>query len=375
MNRPSTRDIAPAAIVLGLDLFGFLVVSSMGPAALGFTFVPLQFWLALAAIVVKAVLLLARRQFPLGVLLAISVCELPLFAMLTGEHSLGINGIAASVAAFSLALHTKSKVRDALALLISGLIVGLARGLTTPPLLGLSPAAFPLLTALGWLLPLVILFTIGLAVRGNRELTASLARQADLAERNAIIEERARIARELHDTTAHHLSAIAIQAQAARALIDANPTASKEHLDHVTSSITKALQDVRATVGKLSMSDAEVSRVPQPTDLASLIAEVQALGQDVSFSDTSHLSSSELVAAYRITQEALTNARKHAPGAPVTVSLSDDELRVFTPGSYSRGASGRGTISIQERAHAMGATAFNGPVEGGWLVNIHWRKP
>lgn len=376
MNRPSTRDISVAAIVLGLDLFGFLVSHTMTPATFSFTASPVQFWLILLTIVAKATFLLWRRNFPILVMLGISATELllPLYCLLSGEQSLGYNGIAASVAAFSLALHTRSKTRDTVILVISGLVVGIARAFTTPVLGDMSPQLFALLTTLGWVLPLVVMFAIGLAVRNNRELTASLARQAELAERNAIIEERARIARELHDTTAHHLSAIAIQAQAARALIDVNPTASKEHLDHVTSSIQKALQDVRAAVGKLSVTDAEVSRVPQPTDLSALISEVRGLGQDVSFSDTSHLSGAERVAAYRITQEALTNARKHAAGAPVTVTLSDGELRILTSGSFERGESGRGTISIQERAHAVGATAFNGPTEDGWLVHITWRK-
>ncbi|WP_052843332.1 sensor histidine kinase [Corynebacterium epidermidicanis] len=377
MNRPSTRDISVAAIALGLDLFGFLMSHTVAPATFSFAVSPVQFWLILLTIVAKASMLLWRRHFPVLVILGISAAELllPLYCLVTGEQSLGYNGIAATVAAFSLALHTRSKTRDIALLVIAGLTIGIARAFTTPVLGDMNPTLFALLTALGWLLPLVVMFAIGLAVRNSRELTESLARQAELAERNAIIEERARIARELHDTTAHHLSAIAIQAQAARALIDVNPRASKEHLDHVTSSITKALQDVRATVGKLSVTDAEVSRVPQPTDLPALISEVRGLGQEVAFSDTSVLSGAERVAAYRITQEALTNARKHAAGAPVTVTLSDDELCVLTSGSFERGESGRGIISIQERAHAVGATAFNGPTADGWLVRIKWRKP
>lgn len=376
MLRPSTRDIVLAAIVLGLDLFGFLMVSAVVPATFNFTISPVQYWLVLVGIVIKSALLLFRRQFPMLILLAISAVELviPLYSLATGEQSFGFNGVAAAVAAFSLSLHTRAKLRDAIILTVSGLVVGIFRALTTPPMAEMPRPVFSLLTTLGWLLPLLIFFSIGLAVRGSRELNASLAKQAELAERNAIIEERARIARELHDTTAHHLSAIAIQAQAARALIDVNPEASKQHLDHVSASITRALRDVRATVGKLSVSDAETERVPQPTDIPALIEEVRMLGQQVDFEDSSHFVGAEQIAAYRITQEALTNARKHAPGAPVTVTLSDDELRIFTPGSYQRGATGRGTIGIQERAHAVGATAFNGPVSDGWLVQITWRK-
>ena len=377
MNRLSARDIALAVIVLSLDLVGFLVASSMEPTPFNTALSPAQFWLILVAIIAKGILLLWRRKFPLSVLLGISATELlwSLYCLVTADHSLGYNGIAASVAAFSLALHTKSKTRDSISLIISGLIVGVLRAIAMPPLGGIEPPLFTLLTALGWLLPLIVFFAIGLAVRNSRELTASLARQAELAEENAIVEERARIARELHDTTAHHLSAIAIQAQAAQACIDVNPTAAKEHLQHVTSSTTKALQDVRATVGKLSVSDAEIHRIPQPTNMSALISEVRALGQAVTFSDTSHLSEGELIAAYRITQEALTNARKHATGAPVDVMLSDDELRIITRGTFTHSPAGRGTISIQERARAVGATAFNEPTENGWLVLITWRKP
>ena len=155
MDRLSARDIALAVIVLALDLVGFLVASSMDPTPFNTALSPAQFWLILGAIIAKGFLLLWRRKFPLSVLLGISATELlwSLYCLVTADHSLGYNGIAASVAAFSLALHTKSKTRDSISLIISGLIVGTLRAIAMPPLGGIEPPLFTLLTALGWMLP------------------------------------------------------------------------------------------------------------------------------------------------------------------------------------------------------------------------------
>ncbi|MEJ5927530.1 hypothetical protein WG915_02735 [Corynebacterium sp. H128] len=200
--RPATRDIVLFAIVLGMDLFGFLFSSSVAPAMVELPFSPIQQVLILCFIIAKCGLLLLRRRFPLGVMLGISLAEaaVPLYCLLMQESSIGFNGIAASAAAVSLALHSRHKTRDFTTLALFSLIVGMLRASVTPPMTQLSPTVFNVLTVLGWVVPLLIAYGVGLAIRNNRELNESLRSQAELAERNAIAEERSRIARELHDT-------------------------------------------------------------------------------------------------------------------------------------------------------------------------------
>ena len=211
----------------------------------------------------------------------------------------------------------------------------------------------------------------GYVVLSNRRL-AEAKRQTLLAN------ERTRIARELHDTTAHHLSSIAIQTTAARAVLHANPHAAEQQLEGISNSISKALADVRATVNHLrTPTEAETNRTPQPTlaTIPDLITECQQLGMTIRVTgpglrDT--LTTPEQQCAYRIIQEALTNARKHAPGAPVTIHMDNHGLTVQTHGHFQPSPPGRGSIGMHERAYNCGATLTNQPNTQGWEVTLTW---
>ncbi|WP_449259306.1 sensor histidine kinase, partial [Corynebacterium durum] len=190
--------------------------------------------------------------------------------------------------------------------------------------------------------------------------------------------ERTRIARELHDTTAHHLSSIAIQTTAARAVLHANPHAAEQQLEGISTSISKALADVRATVNHLrTPTEAETNRTPQPTlaTIPDLITECQQLGMNIHVTgpglrDT--LTTPEQQCAYRTIQEALTNARKHAPGAPVTIHMDNHGLAIQTHGHFQPSTPGRGSIGMQERADNCGAILTNQPNTQGWEVTLTW---
>ena len=218
---------------------------------------------------------------------------------------------------------------------------------------------------------------IGYIVSNNQRLVAA-QRQTLLAE------ERTRIARELHDTTAHHLSSIAIQTTAARAILHSNPTAVEKQLEGISTSISQALADVRATVNTLrTPTEAEAAHTPQPTiaRIPDLITECRNLGMSIRVTGPglrTNLTAPEQQCAYRTIQEALTNARKHASGAPVTINLDEAGLMVtthgiFTPGEPRRIVPGRGSVGMQERANHCGATLINEPDSDGWKVALTWK--
>ena len=206
----------------------------------------------------------------------------------------------------------------------------------------------------------------------------SNSRLAEAKRQTLLANERIRIARELHDTTAHHLSSIASQTTAARAVLHANPHAAEQQLEGISTSISKALSDVRATVNHLrTPTEAETNRTPQPTlaTIPDLITECQQLGMNIHVTgpglrDT--LTTPEQQCAYRTIQEALTNARKHAPGAPVTIHMDSRGLTVQTHGHFQPSPPGRGSIGMHERADNCGATLTNQPNTQGWEVTLTW---
>lgn len=377
MARIRRVDVAVAVVVALLDLVGFFIVLTV-PAPFDLSLTPLMYGLTTALIVIKSALLLVRRTRPLLVFTAISAAEtvVPIVSLSVGENSVTYNGIAAIVAAVSLALHTAHRSRDFAMTTGLAFFVGVLRAVTVPSDITSEQELLKYLAIPGWAVPIMVAFVLGLMIRNSRELNESLRERAELAEVNAIIEERNRIAAELHDTTAHHLSAIAIQTNAVKALIDENPEAARMHLKAISESANKALDDVRATVGRLSATEAEIQRVPQPStsQVRQLVDESLALGMDLTVRGElpEGLSSTQQTSLYRIVQEALTNARKHAPGQPVIVDFSHQSVSVTTRGDFTRGHAGRGTRSIAERAKALGASVRNEPIEAGWVVQVDW---
>ncbi len=191
--------------------------------------------------------------------------------------------------------------------------------------------------------------------------------------------EREQLARELHDTVAHHVSGIAIQAQAGRAVAAAHPERAVEALAVIEDAATRALTELRAIVGVLrATQDTELA--PQPG-----VAEVEQLATDgrtrpcveVQISgEFDDLTPAVGAAIYRLAQESITNARRHARHATrVTVAVTGDadqvRLTVDDDGSTagSRGPAGFGLVGMRERASLLGGTFHAGPAaERGWRV-------
>ncbi|SNT49048.1 Histidine kinase [Actinomadura meyerae] len=224
-------------------------------------------------------------------------------------------------------------------------------------------------------------------IRRRRAAAAALAASRRTFE-STLLEhtargERARIARELHDVVAHHISMISVQAETARLAVPGMPAEGAERLLAIGDTARTALTEMRRLLGVLR-EDAGTGpdRRPQPglSQLLDLVDQTRESGAGaVRLIVRGHVAALDPgleLAAYRIAQEALTNARRHAPGAAVDVEIdyAPDALRVAVrdngPGPREAGApAGHGLLGMRERAAAAGGELRTGPGPvGGFLV-------
>ncbi|MFJ6071950.1 histidine kinase [Streptomyces sp. NPDC093065] len=250
-----------------------------------------------------------------------------------------------------------------------------------PFLASLAIAVLLAVTVLGW----------GLLVRSKRQLLLSLRDRARHAEAEARLRSeqaqrlaREAIAREMHDVLAHRLTLLSVHAGA----LEFRPDAPREEVARaagvIRESAHEALQDLREIIGVLRAAESDDAGRPQPTlaALDALVAESRAAGMKVALAervpDPGAVPASVGRTAYRIAQEALTNARKHAPGTEVTVSVTGapgDGLTLSVRNAPPDGevphvpGSGQGLIGLTERATLAGGTLEHGPTpEGGFEV-------
>src|SRR5687768_7235541 len=195
------------------------------------------------------------------------------------------------------------------------------------------------------------------------KLTGRLVQERATAERAAVAEERSRIARELHDVIGHEVTVIALQADAAAAALAKAPERAAAPIAAIRRSAAEALAEMRRVVGMLRVAEEEELR-PQPGlgDVPALVEQSRAAGAHVDLtlrppSRPTHASVE--LAAYRLVQEALTNARRHAPGAPVDVRVVGDDAEVLVEVVNRRDgaipaprpeSSGFGLVGMRERS-------------------------
>ncbi|MEU6664479.1 sensor histidine kinase [Streptomyces sp. NPDC046727] len=231
-----------------------------------------------------------------------------------------------------------------------------------------------------------VLVWFGHLARRSAELTRRLrAEQAERARR-AVAEERGRIARELHDVVAHHMSVISVQAGLARFVFDSNPGTARGALGTIADTSGEALEELRRMLQVLREEDPEApERAPMPTlaRLGDLLDRVRAGGLpvDLAVEGTARpLPPGVELCAYRVVQEALTNALKHAGPARARVELRygaheltvrvTDDGEGADPARVPKG-SGHGLIGMRERAKLYGGTIVVGPrSEGGYEVRL-----
>lgn len=200
--------------------------------------------------------------------------------------------------------------------------------------------------------------------------------QHQLAERSRA-EERTRIAGEMHDVIGHALTVSLLHVSSARLALDEDPDEARRALEEAERLARSSLEEVRATVG-LMRSDAPGERAPLPAaaDIGRLVESFRSAGTVVDLAvtgDLGALGSARGLAAYRIVQEALTNAVKHAPGERVTVSVTVESgtatVAVRNGGDVDASAPlGTGLLGMRERAEGVGGRLRAGAEQRGWLV-------
>jgi signal transduction histidine kinase len=215
-----------------------------------------------------------------------------------------------------------------------------------------------------------------LLVGRERSLVEQLrAAQADLAERSRA-EERNRIARELHDVIAHSLTVSLLHVSSARLAVEYDPSDAARSLAEAERLGRQSLTEVRSIMGVTRSDSGEAIAAPVPgiDGVRELIDRLRRAGVQVSLAvdgDISCLPATTSSTAYRIVQESLTNAAKHAPGSVVAVRVVAErhrvELVVDSAGKPGRGA-GMGVQTMRERAEAVGGSCTAGPEGDGWRV-------
>ncbi|MEO3798787.1 sensor histidine kinase [Nonomuraea sp. B1E8] len=268
------------------------------------------------------------------------------------------------------------------------------------PLLAVALAAAGRTDGQAWMLALLAACTApaaalaGIARRARRRAMADTAARQVMSEsllEHAARGERARIARELHDVVAHHISMVAVQAETARLAVPGMPDAGAERLLAIGDTARAALTEMRRLLGVLREdAEAEPAWRPQPGLRLHELNELLDASREASGTVTRlvlrgtpvELDPGVELAAYRIIQEALTNVRRHAPGAAVDVELDygDEVVRLRVrdngPGPPSNEPGdepgdeqgGHGLSGMRERAAAVGAGLHTGPAPGGGFL-------
>jgi signal transduction histidine kinase len=240
--------------------------------------------------------------------------------------------------------------------------------------------------------PGIAMLILRRSVRDRQLLTETLAARAELLEREqqlradqAVSEERARIARELHDLVAHNVSVMVVQAGAERHALSDEQASTREVLTSIEQAGRQALGEARRLLGMLRRNGDHEDLAPQPTiaHIDALVEQMQRAGLPVTLAiegDQVLLPAGVDLCAYRIVQEALTNALKHAGPARAEVRLRyaphgldveicDDGRGVVEP---NRDGAGHGLIGMRERVALYGGKLVAGPrQDGGYEVRAH----
>ncbi|MGO3661433.1 sensor histidine kinase [Microbacterium gubbeenense] len=343
-----------------------------------------------------------RTSYPITVAIVVNVVYV--VGMEAGATELYVGQIALFLSMYTVGAWVNDRRRAQLArfaimaVMAGWLLVATFRAATEP-----VPEGMP--DAVGAMSPMVAYMMIqwlinavffGAAyVMGDRAYEAALGRKAlaartreleeqqEIASAQAVMLDRVRIARELHDVVAHHVSSMGVQAGAARAVLDQNPDGAKRALTVVEESSRQVIGELRHLLDTLRGGDDDHEDPPSTVTLDALdqlVRASEAAGTPTSLriiGDPRDVPSLAQVNLYRIAQEALTNARRHAgPNVTADVRLrySDDdvELEVTNTGRAVLGSrAGLGTLGMRERATSMGAFLEAGPREsGGYLVRV-----
>ncbi|MEU1725039.1 sensor histidine kinase [Nonomuraea sp. NPDC005692] len=375
IDRPLFHDTALAVVVAAASVTLFLLYGPerLEPAELTAGSMRAPDGLGAALLVLAAAPIAVRRRWPLAALCAGLIPETALTAL---GYGTGASGVSSLVLVYSVASNR------GLAVALGGLLVslltyavGALAGPVTPP------------GASGHVVAVLVLLAVWGAGRSLRLRRAYLEELRDRAARlerahaadtrAARAEERSRIARELHDVVAHHVSVMTVQAAAARRVLAADPDLAREALSAIENTGRLAMSEMRNIVGVLR-TDARAELGPQPGvgDLPGLVEQMREAGLPTRLrveGEPRPLPAGVDLAAYRLVQEGLTNSLRHAgAGAEAVVTVSHApsglDVRVEDDGRGTAPAAdrpGHGLVGIRERVALYGGILNIGPRPGG----------
>ena len=325
-------------------------------------------------VVLSAVPLMLRRQFPAGALLAVGVGELALLVL--DLHGVPLALLIAIYGVAHAGDQRRSIARLILALILTTLAVAVF--IETPSLVlmvGLS---------------LVMAWSLGALQSARARLAAETKRRVELLERDretraqlAVTDERARIARELHDVVAHGVSVMTMHAAGARLALNDDPERADKAIAEVERTGRRSLTELRRLLGLLDREAEPANLAPQPglARLDDLMEQFRRAELPVDLEiagDPRELPSGVDLSAFRIIQEALTNVLKHAGRVPVTVTLHyrNDGLGIAVvnatngrPPAAAEPGTGRGLVGMRERVALLGGRFVAGPEPDGFRVD------
>jgi signal transduction histidine kinase len=234
-----------------------------------------------------------------------------------------------------------------------------------------------------WILGIAFPWVFGRAAGHQAELVAQLkATRRELAQQ-ALLVERRRVARDVHDFVGHGLAAVMLQVTSARHVLHRDPAAAEEALRSAEEVGRRSMRELRRTVALLRSDDesAVAPPVPSASEIPALVDDARAAGLAVELrlrGDHSAIAAGVGVALYRIAQEALANAARHAPRARTVLGLDVGDRRASltaeTTGPTAAAPTSEperacyGLIGMRERAVALGGELTAGPTPNGWLV-------
>ena len=336
-------------------------------------------WILVPAIALVVLPLLWRRRFPFG---AAASVWLVAAAVSFIDGRLVVFAVSASVAGM-VAAFLLGNLDDAFHARVGLVLLACAAAILTYNDPNHSPGDFvftPLLFAIGWLAGYALRERAAEAEAAEQRATYA-EREREAAARIAVAEERARIARELHDIVAHAVSVMVLQVGAVRHKLPLTLEEDREALGRVEQAGRTALAEMRRLLGAMRRDGDGLDLAPQPglDGLDSLVEEVGRAGLPVRLhvdGDAFPLPRAIDLSAYRIVQEGLTNALKHARAshADVTVRYRPDELEVEVvddgdgTGVVTGDGLGHGLVGIRERVKIYGGEMTVGPAAGGGFV-------
>jgi signal transduction histidine kinase len=329
---------------------------------------------ALAVVPLLALPLAFRRRAPLASF-AIVLGTIGLASLAFGGAEATTEFVALLVSVYSATANAARRY----AVLAAALLAGAIHELRDTHVHGVGDVVFAGgLVAVAWLFGVAVHSRYG-QISALESETARLQIERDEQARQAVALERARLARELHDVVAHAVSVVVVQAQAGQRLVGRDDTAARQSLEAIEETARTALVEMRRLLGMLRAPEDE-ALTPQPglDRIDELIVQLRDAGLPVSLQVSGEpvaLAPGLDLSAYRVVQEGLTNALKHAGAATASVRIHYGpgrlELEVADDGVGGNGdrGAGHGLIGMRERVDLYGGAFESGPrPEGGWLL-------